>query len=175
MKDIWNAVQAQREKEREDILLKQKQRQISSINHLFTKVEESIMSDVKIDEIEVINTGSEENTSAIRKETEAENVNEVNIKMPEKAVEVECKIEETKVEASHPVKKEKTSFLQNGGIFPKIKINRRFSKTKSKDKVCSVVTANENDTQLEEDIEKLDLNKIENKINTKKNPSEVWC
>lgn len=133
------------------------------------------MSNVKINEIEVINTGSEDNTSAITKERDTENVNEVNIGMPEKTPEQDCKIEESKVEAANPVKKEKTSFLQNGGIFPKIKINRKFSKTKSKDKVCSVVAANENDSHLEEDIEKLDLNKIENKINTKKNPSEVWC
>ncbi|KAL5281977.1 hypothetical protein ACFFRR_005329 [Megaselia abdita] len=176
LKDVWSAVQAQREKEREDVLLKQKQRQISSLGNIFSKIDETIIFTDKINEVEVLNSKSEgiTNISAITKEQSDDNdiKIEVNIiEIPEK-VDLELNSEESKVEA--PIRKEKTSFLQNSGIFPKIKINRKFTKTKNK--VCSVVSTNENNSSnLEEDIEKLNLNKIQNKINTKKNPSEVWC
>lgn len=172
-------MQAQREKEREDIMIKQKLRQIPTVGQLFAKVDENLVSNtVNIDENEQSATtvSAGDNTSAITSETDSENVNKVNI---EETLEPDSKIEEQpKAETQQqPVKKEKTSFLQNGGgIFPKIKLNRKFSKTKSKEKVVSpVVVATNNDNSLEQDLEKLDLNKIENKINTKKNPSEVWC
>lgn len=148
---------------------------MSSLGQIFTKIDESIIiSNVKINET---NTESVDEKSAITKESDSENVNEVNIGITEKIKEPDDNGEESKETVPNPVKKEKTSFLQNGGIFPKIKINRKFSKTKNKDKTkdCSEVSTNDNDSNLEKDIEKIDLNKVENKINTKKNPSEVWC